>query len=106
VNKLTFTNMDTISAQLVEGMKDPYLLSEAVELVFHQGLNPAWMVLFAHLCRRLTKDSPFFGRRGEIVRHPYTPTHTLFDRVLVCDADTTRHAPPHTHTELQDGADR
>lgn len=66
VNKLTFTNMDTISAQLVEGMKDPYLLSEAVELVFHQGLNPAWMVLFAHLCRRLTKDSPFFGRRGEI----------------------------------------
>ncbi len=95
MNKLTFTNMDTISAQLVEGMKDPYLLSEAVELVFHQGLNPAWMVLFAHLCRRLTKDSPFFGRRGEIVRCPHP--HTLRSRVLVCDADTTRHHRTRTH---------
>jgi hypothetical protein len=103
VNKLTFTNMDTISAQLVEGMKDPYLLSEAVELVFHQGLNPAWMVLFAHLCRRLTKDSPFFGRRGEIVRHPYTPTHTLFVRVCLC-ATLTRHDTHHrTHAHRTSG---
>jgi hypothetical protein len=79
VNKLTFTNMDTISARLVAGMKDPYLLGEAVELVFHQGLNPAFMVLFAHLCRRLTRDSPFFGSRGEIVRSLSSLSSVLLD---------------------------
>jgi hypothetical protein len=71
VNKLTFSNMDTICKQMVSCLQDPHLLGAAVDLVFHQALNQAWMVLFARFCRRLAKDSPFFGRHGEIVRFIY-----------------------------------